>query len=309
MPEFFWTNRDSRALTYFVAEEEATGEIVGTVTGVDHQPPVQDPEHGSSLWCLAVDPQATASGHRRDAGAPACRAFPGARRAAISTSPSCTTTSRRSRSTRSSASAAFRCFAVKRKNPINEKLFSGPIEQLRRAQPLCPHHHRRGAPARHPCRGHRCRGRLLPPVLWRPLHPLPRKPVGADLRRRRLDLRRQGRHPAHRRRGRRRGARADRSRTTTPRIERLPRRARQRRGQAGARRTGPRRCGRARPHGRCGKTRHRRRRARSATACWSKAASRARICASSSSTTSSSPPPSARPPSVVGDGQTLAARR
>src|SRR5690606_19078772 len=36
LPEFFWSTRDSRSLTYFVAEEEATGDIVGTVTGVDH---------------------------------------------------------------------------------------------------------------------------------------------------------------------------------------------------------------------------------------------------------------------------------
>lgn len=57
-PEFFWSKRDSRAITYFVAEDEATGQIIGTVTGVDHYHAFGDPEHGSSLWCLAVDPQA-----------------------------------------------------------------------------------------------------------------------------------------------------------------------------------------------------------------------------------------------------------
>ncbi|MCC5977014.1 MAG: N-acetylglutaminylglutamine synthetase [Salinarimonas sp.] len=57
-PEFFWSKRDSRAITYFVAEDEATGQIIGTVTGVDHFRAFGDPEHGSSLWCLAVDPQA-----------------------------------------------------------------------------------------------------------------------------------------------------------------------------------------------------------------------------------------------------------
>jgi GNAT-family acetyltransferase (TIGR03103 family) len=61
-PDFFWEKRDSRAITYFVAEDEATGGIIGTVTGVDHEAAFGDIEHGSSLWCLAVDPQATLPG-------------------------------------------------------------------------------------------------------------------------------------------------------------------------------------------------------------------------------------------------------
>ncbi|MHA1518042.1 MAG: N-acetylglutaminylglutamine synthetase [Alphaproteobacteria bacterium] len=61
-PDFFWSKRDSRAITYFVAEDEATGAIVGTVTGVDHVAAFGDLEQGSSLWCLAVDPQATHPG-------------------------------------------------------------------------------------------------------------------------------------------------------------------------------------------------------------------------------------------------------
>jgi len=61
-PNFFWEKRDSRAITYFVAEDETTGHIVGTVTGVDHHAAFGDIERGSSLWCLAVDPQATLPG-------------------------------------------------------------------------------------------------------------------------------------------------------------------------------------------------------------------------------------------------------
>ncbi len=57
-PAFIWKHRRSRVLTWLVAEEVATGQIVGTVTGVDHQHAFDDPESGSSLWCLAVDPQA-----------------------------------------------------------------------------------------------------------------------------------------------------------------------------------------------------------------------------------------------------------
>jgi GNAT-family acetyltransferase (TIGR03103 family) len=61
-PDFFWTKRDSRAITYFVAEDESTDAIIGTITGVDHGAAFGDHEHGSSLWCLAVDPQATVPG-------------------------------------------------------------------------------------------------------------------------------------------------------------------------------------------------------------------------------------------------------
>jgi GNAT-family acetyltransferase (TIGR03103 family) len=61
-PSFFWSRRDDPALTYLVAEDEATGAIVGTVTGVDHVEAFGDAEGGSSLWCLAVDPQAVQPG-------------------------------------------------------------------------------------------------------------------------------------------------------------------------------------------------------------------------------------------------------
>jgi GNAT-family acetyltransferase (TIGR03103 family) len=61
-PAFVWKHRASRELTYFVAEDDASGAIVGTVMGVDHGETFDDPEQGSSLWCLAVDPDAYAPG-------------------------------------------------------------------------------------------------------------------------------------------------------------------------------------------------------------------------------------------------------
>lgn len=57
--DFLMENRRSRTLTHLVAQDDATGEIIGTVTGVDHAEAFGDPENGSSLWCLAVDPQAS----------------------------------------------------------------------------------------------------------------------------------------------------------------------------------------------------------------------------------------------------------
>ncbi len=61
-PDFFWSKRDDRAQTVLVAEDADTGQILGTVMGVDHARAFDDPEAGSSLWCLAVAPQAPHAG-------------------------------------------------------------------------------------------------------------------------------------------------------------------------------------------------------------------------------------------------------
>jgi GNAT-family acetyltransferase (TIGR03103 family) len=56
-PGTMWRNHRTRTYTYLVAEDVRTREIVGTVTGVDHSLAFGDPEKGTSLWCLTVDPQ------------------------------------------------------------------------------------------------------------------------------------------------------------------------------------------------------------------------------------------------------------
>ncbi|NKF21097.1 N-acetylglutaminylglutamine synthetase [Solimonas marina] len=61
-PGFLWTQRHSPNISYLVVEDVATGAVIGTVTGVDHQQAFGDPERGSSLWCLAVAPEATLPG-------------------------------------------------------------------------------------------------------------------------------------------------------------------------------------------------------------------------------------------------------
>src|SRR5215218_1041030 len=55
--DVMWRNHRTRTFTYLVAEDTRTGKIVGTVTGVDHELAFDDPEAGTSLWCLAVHPQ------------------------------------------------------------------------------------------------------------------------------------------------------------------------------------------------------------------------------------------------------------
>ena len=60
--EFMWKNRTSRAVHYFVAVDIQTGDILGVATGIDHVEAFADPEKGTSLWALAVDPQARTPG-------------------------------------------------------------------------------------------------------------------------------------------------------------------------------------------------------------------------------------------------------
>jgi GNAT-family acetyltransferase (TIGR03103 family) len=56
-PQTVWTQRHSEAAVYLVAEDERTGDIIGSALGIDHHEAFGDPEGGSSLWCLVVDPQ------------------------------------------------------------------------------------------------------------------------------------------------------------------------------------------------------------------------------------------------------------
>ncbi len=60
--DFLLAHRGSRRIVHLVAVDDTTGAVVGTVTGVDHERVYDDPEGGSSLWCLAVDPQAPLPG-------------------------------------------------------------------------------------------------------------------------------------------------------------------------------------------------------------------------------------------------------
>jgi GNAT-family acetyltransferase (TIGR03103 family) len=113
------------AVEVLVAVDPRRGEVVGTVTGVDHAFAYGDPDEGSSLWCLAVDPDAVAPG----VGEALCRAV-------------CERAFARGRSSvdlsvmhdNGGAIALYerlgfarvREFTVKRRNPINEPLFGAP---------------------------------------------------------------------------------------------------------------------------------------------------------------------------------------
>lgn len=124
-PVFVWRHRKGRSLTYLVAEDDEDGRIIGTVTGVDHCHAFDDPENGSSLWCLAVDPQAHYSGVGEALVTHLADHYQARGRAFMDLSVM---------HDNESAIALYEklgfqrvpVFCIKHKNPINEQLFIGP---------------------------------------------------------------------------------------------------------------------------------------------------------------------------------------
>jgi GNAT-family acetyltransferase (TIGR03103 family) len=128
--DVLWDNHLNREpVDYLVAVRDDDGSVVGTVTGVDHKQLFSDPEDGSSLWTLAVDPTTSLPG----VGAALTRALADIYR-------------RRGRaymdlSVAHDNAAAIALYeklgfhrvpvmAVKRKNAINEPLFTHPPETV-----------------------------------------------------------------------------------------------------------------------------------------------------------------------------------
>lgn len=56
-PQVVWAQRSSNACMYLIAEDERTGDVIGSAIGVDHVEAFGDEQGGSSFWCLVVDPQ------------------------------------------------------------------------------------------------------------------------------------------------------------------------------------------------------------------------------------------------------------
>ncbi|OIN80986.1 N-acetylglutaminylglutamine synthetase [Mycobacterium malmoense] len=128
--DVIWDNHlHAPAVTYLLAVRDEDGAVVGTVTGVDHELLFSDPEQGSSLWTLAVDPAAGLPGIGGALTRALAEHFRGAGRAYMDLSVA-----------HDNAAAialyeklGFRrvpVLAIKRKNAINEPLFSPPPETV-----------------------------------------------------------------------------------------------------------------------------------------------------------------------------------
>lgn len=119
-------NLDDPVFTYLVAEGP-DGVLLGTVTGVDHVAAFRDERGGSSLWCLAVDPQTAVPGVGRLLVQALAVHYRRRERATLDLSVL---------HDNGAAIALYEqlgftrvpVFAVKRKNPINEPLFTGDTD-------------------------------------------------------------------------------------------------------------------------------------------------------------------------------------
>jgi len=127
---FVLQNKGSRRLTYLVAEDLASGEVIGTVTGVDHVRAFNDPERAASLWCLAVDSQAAYAGIgetlvRHLAEHYSARGLAWLDLSVMHDNEQAIALYEKLGFQR------FPTFCLKHKNPINEKLFTGPQLEAR----------------------------------------------------------------------------------------------------------------------------------------------------------------------------------
>jgi GNAT-family acetyltransferase (TIGR03103 family) len=133
--ETIWDNHlHAEAVTYLLAVRHGDGAVVGTVTGVDHELLFSDPEEGSSLWTLAVDPAAALPGVGEALTRAVADHFRRVGRAYMDLSVA-----------HDNAAAiglyeklGFRrvpVLAIKRKNAINEPLFTAPPETVEDLNP------------------------------------------------------------------------------------------------------------------------------------------------------------------------------
>jgi GNAT-family acetyltransferase (TIGR03103 family) len=127
--DFIWEQRASRILTYWVAEDELDGSLLGVVNGVDHVAAFNDPECGASLWALAVDAQAPYPGIGESLVRQVIEYYQTHGHAFIDLSVIHDNT----RAIRLYERLGFEripAFALKNKNAYNEPLFLGPTPEV-----------------------------------------------------------------------------------------------------------------------------------------------------------------------------------
>ena len=128
-PEVMWANQRTRVFSYLVAEDADSGEIIGTVTGIDHRKAFNDPESGTSLWCLAVDPQAAKPGVGEALVRTLAERYQ-ARGAAYMDLSVMHDNKAAIKLYEKLGFVRVPVFCVKRKNPINEPLFTPGVDEV-----------------------------------------------------------------------------------------------------------------------------------------------------------------------------------
>lgn len=131
-PDYIWENKDSDTLIFLVAKDKATGDIIGTVMGLDHTAAFDDPANGSSLWCLAVDPDAARPGIGEALAKKLAAEFKTRGRQFMDLSVVHDNEHAKALYKKIGFEAKPQLFSIKNKNAYNEALFIGPdlIEKL-----------------------------------------------------------------------------------------------------------------------------------------------------------------------------------
>jgi GNAT-family acetyltransferase (TIGR03103 family) len=122
---FIWRQRNSEKIVFLIAVDAQSQHVLGTVTGIDHRAVFDDPDNGSSLWCLAVDPTALLPGIGQALVSALARHFQEAGRAYMDLSVIHSNTQAKALYDK----LGFRpvqVFSIKNKNAYNENLFIGP---------------------------------------------------------------------------------------------------------------------------------------------------------------------------------------
>ena len=128
--DVLWDNQQhNESVDYLLAVRDDDGSVLGTVTGVDHKRLFNDPEDGSSLWTLAVDPTSSLPG----VGAALTRALAALYRERGRAYMDLSVTHDNAAAIALYEKLGFErvpVMAVKRKNAINEPLFTHPPETI-----------------------------------------------------------------------------------------------------------------------------------------------------------------------------------
>ena len=122
---FIWRQRDAEKIVYLVAVDTHSGQVLGTVTGIDHKAVFDDPDNGASLWCLAVDPTALLPGVGQALVCALAQHFKDAGRTHMDLSVIHSNTQAKALYDKFGFKPV-QVFAIKNKNAYNETLFIGP---------------------------------------------------------------------------------------------------------------------------------------------------------------------------------------
>lgn len=133
-PGFLLEKHANKLRTYFLAKRRNDNQVIGIVNGVDHVMAFNDPENGSSLWSLAVDPQAGIPGVGISLVRQMAAHYFTKGRAFMDVSVMHNNTHAISLY-KKLGFQRIPAFCIKRKNTINESLYITPDKDLKRLNP------------------------------------------------------------------------------------------------------------------------------------------------------------------------------